>query len=111
MRSNPLKVVCGLSLLFLAGCGDSAKLPTEATSGPNPTLPEPNPTLIPTVKIAKAAGWSASEKPTPAAGLAVMAFASGLNHPRWLHVLPNGDVLVAESNAPKRSEEGRVSRA
>jgi glucose/arabinose dehydrogenase len=107
MRSNSLKVICGLSLLFLVSCGDSAKLPIEATSGPSPALPEPNPTLIPTVKIAKAAGWSAGEKPTPAAGLAVTAFASGLDHPRWLHVLPNGDVLVAESNAPKRSEQGR----
>jgi glucose/arabinose dehydrogenase len=106
MRSISLKVICGLSLLFLAGCGESSKLPTEATSGPNPALPEPGTTLIPTVKIAKATGWSAGEKPTPAAGLAVTAFAGGLDHPRWIYVLPNGDVLVAESNAPKRSEVG-----
>jgi glucose/arabinose dehydrogenase len=59
------------------------------------------------VNIASAKGWSDGGKPTPASGLAVDAFATGLDHPRWLHVLPNGDVLVAESNAPKdRPEDG-----
>jgi glucose/arabinose dehydrogenase len=75
--------------------------------GPNPALPAPAKTAIPTVKVAPAKGWSAGQKPTPAAGLAVNAFADNLQHPRWLCVLPNGDVLVAETNAPERPEEGK----
>jgi glucose/arabinose dehydrogenase len=74
--------------------------------GPNPTLPKPRPTLIPTVNIAEAKGWQKGGTPTPAKGLRVNAFASGLDHPRWLHVLPNGDVLVAETNAPAKHDEG-----
>jgi len=108
MRSTFIKTVCALSLaLFLAACGDSAKLPAQATHGPAPPLPEPAKTLIPTINIAKATGWSSGEKPTAAAGLAVAPFAAGLDHPRWVYVLPNGDVLVSEANAPKRPEEGK----
>jgi glucose/arabinose dehydrogenase len=70
--------------------------------GPNPVLPPPETSLIPTVNVAKADGWPSGGKPVPAAGLAVSAYASGLAHPRWLYVLPNGDVLVAESNRPPR---------
>jgi len=92
--------------LSLAGCGDSATLPEEAAVGPNPILPPPASTLIPTVKIAPAKGWAAGAKPAPAAGLTVTAYATGLDHPRWLYVLPNGDVLVAETNAPPRPEDG-----
>jgi glucose/arabinose dehydrogenase len=101
------RTLSGLSLvLMLAGCGDSAQLPSQQTHGTAPTLPEPNKTLIPTVNIAKAIGWKEGEKPAAATGLTVTAFASGLEHPRWVYVLPNGDVLVAESNAPKRPAEG-----
>ena len=84
-----------------------ATLPEQAGVGPNPTLPLPNPTLIPTVNIAPAIGWPPNAKPTAAEGLAVRAFASGLDHPRWLYVLPNGDVLVAETNAPPKPEDGK----
>jgi glucose/arabinose dehydrogenase len=98
-------VTIGLSLALTA-CGDSSTLPEQAATGPNPTLPEPTETFIPTVHIAKAIGWPEGGKPTPAAGLAVNAFATGLDHPRWLVVLPNGDVLVAETNAPERPEGG-----
>ncbi len=93
--------------LMLAGCGDSAKLPEQASIGPQPPIPEPNKTWIPTVNIAPAKGWPEGAKPTAASGLAVTAYAGGLDHPRWLYVLPNGDVLVAETNAPKRPEEGK----
>jgi len=86
-------------MLSLNGCADKAALPKNAGFGPNPTLPEPSPGLLPTVNIAPAKGWSEAEKPTAAEGLAVNAFAKGLDHPRWLYVLPNGDVLVAETNA------------
>ena len=96
-------VIASLSLL-LAACGDTAQLPEGAAVGPAPALPPPNPTLIPTVKIAPAKGWSQGMKPVPATDLSVDAYATGLDHPRWLHVLPNGDVLVAETNAPPGSE-------
>ena len=92
--------------LPIAACGDSSKLPEQATVGASPTLPEPTTTLLPTVKIATAKGWPEGAVPVAAQGLTVAAFARGLDHPRWLHVLPNGDVLVAESNAPAdRPEE------
>jgi glucose/arabinose dehydrogenase len=68
--------------------------------GPNPTLPAPEHSLVPTINIAPAEPWPQGAHPTPAAGLAVAAYGIGLDHPRWLHVLPNGDVLVAESNKP-----------
>jgi glucose/arabinose dehydrogenase len=68
--------------------------------GPNPTLPAPEHSLIPTMNIAPAEPWPQGTHPSPAAGLAATAYASGLDHPRWLYVLPNGDVLVAESNKP-----------
>jgi glucose/arabinose dehydrogenase len=97
-------MVLGLAALLLAACGDSAKLPEQATVGANPTLPEPNETLIPTIKVAKGKGWPEGKTPTAASGLAVNAFATNLDHPRWLYVLQNGDVLVAESNAPKKEE-------
>lgn len=96
--------------LTVSSCGDRAKLPVSAGMGPAPTLPKPNKTLIPTVKIADAIGWLGSA-PTPAEGLRVAAFAENLDHPRWLYVLPNGDVLVAETNAPPRPEDGKGFKA
>lgn len=95
----PLVVV-----LMLAGCGETATLPVKAGYGPDPELPPPNTTLLPTVNIAPAVGWREGEAPRPAEGLEVNAFATGLYHPRWLYVLPNGDVLVAETNAPPQPE-------
>jgi len=89
----------------LAACGEHARLTVSDGMGPDPTLPEPNKTPIPTIKVADATGWPEGTMPTPAAGLAVVPFATGLDHPRWLHVLPNGDVLVAETNAPERPDE------
>jgi len=91
----------------LAGCGESATLPLAAGTGPRPLLPAPRPTLLPTVNIAPAIGWPAGLLPQAAAGTTVAAFARGLAHPRWLLALPNGDVLVAETNAPERPEEGK----
>jgi glucose/arabinose dehydrogenase len=87
-------------LLALSACGDTARLPAEAGTGANPELPPPHRTAIPTVHIAQAKGWSGDATPQAADGLAVRAYASGLDHPRWVYVLPNGDVLVAETNAP-----------
>jgi len=91
-------------LLVLAGCGANATLPIKTQMGTSPPLPPPNPETIPTVDIAPAEGWSAGIKPIAAPGFEVSAFARGLDHPRWLYVLPNGDVLVAESNAPAEAK-------
>ena len=83
---------------------EEATVAIEDQYGPDPILPQPNPQLLPTVHQAKARPWNDGEKPTPAQGYALTEFASGLKHPRWLHVLPNGDVLVAESNKPPQEE-------
>ncbi|MCY7354971.1 MAG: sorbosone dehydrogenase family protein [Lysobacter sp.] len=96
-----------LTACTLPSCGESARLAVKDGMGPNPTLPAPDKRLIPTVNIAPATGWANGAKPIAAAGLAVNAFAQGLDHPRWLYVLPNGDVLVAETNAPPRPEDGK----
>ncbi len=92
--------------LLLAGCAPQASLPIAAGTGPKPELPKPTESLIPTVNIAPAIGWPSNAAPQAAAGLAVKPFAEGLDHPRWLTVLPNGDVLVAETNAPPKPEDG-----
>lgn len=88
----------------LVACTEAPELPARATFGPNPVLPPPQSSLLPTVDIAPARGWQEGETPRAAEGLEVAAFATGLDHPRWLHVLPNGDVLVAETNAPADRE-------
>lgn len=101
---NFLLVFTGALAAMMAGCGDESALPKGADSGPNPTLPEPVTTALPTVNIAPAKGWASGQVPSAASGLAVAAFARDLNHPRSLLVLPNGDVLVAESNAPPKEQ-------
>ncbi|HVG10420.1 MAG TPA: sorbosone dehydrogenase family protein [Thermoanaerobaculia bacterium] len=109
------KRVAGLCLLVvlvvlvggITGCASSAKLPVAAGTGPDPTLPPPNKALIPLVHVVKATGWEGGAKPVAAQGTAVAAFARDLIHPRWLYVLPNGDVLVAETNAPERPEDNK----
>lgn len=94
----------------LVACGESSTLQVSDGTGPAPKLPEPNKTLVPTVNIAEAIGWPQGAKPTPAQGLQVGAFAEGLDHPRWLYVLPNGDVLVAETNAPPKPDDAKGIR-
>ena len=100
-------VVAVTASVALSGCGDMAKLPVSAGTGPTPQLPEPHQTLIPTVDIAPVKGWAENDKPTPANGLKVQKFAAGLQHPRSVYVLPNGDVLVAETDAPPKPEDGK----
>lgn len=103
MRKLSGILICSV---VLAACGDKSTLPVGADVGPDPVLGEPKKRLIPTVNIAPATGWPQGARPTPAEGLQVQEFARALAHPRWLYVLPNGDVLVAESNAPKRAGGG-----
>jgi len=93
------------SAIALCACATQKAMPIDASSGTAPMLPKPEPSLVPTVHVAKATGWPEGAKPTPAAGLAVNAFAADLKHPRWLYVLPNGDVLVAETDAPPKPDD------
>ena len=104
MRRPSPAIFAAAALSVLAGCGDKSTLPAGAGIGPAPQLPAPKRSLIPTVDIAPAKGWPEGGKPRAAQGLEVQALAHGLDHPRWLYVLPNGDVLVAESNRPQTPE-------
>lgn len=99
-----------VTAFFAAGCGTPAQLPVSAGIGPKPLIPPPSTAPIPLINVVKAKGWAPNATPIPMAGTRVNAFARGLTHPRWLYVLPNGDVLVAETNAPKRPEEGKGIR-
>ncbi len=94
-----------LILCLLAACS-GAEAPLSSVQGPDPTLPAPEQRLLPTVNIAPARGWPAGATPVAAPGLAVSPFYVGLDHPRWLLVLPNGDVLVAETNAQPSPPRG-----
>jgi glucose/arabinose dehydrogenase len=109
MRTIPLVLVIALSG-GLAACGETSRLQVSDGTGPSPQLPEPNKTLVPTLNIAPAIGWPEGAKPMAANGTQVAAFAEDLDHPRWLYVLPNGDVLVAETNAPPKPEDGKGIR-
>jgi glucose/arabinose dehydrogenase len=96
--------IVGLTAWALAACGDTAMLQVSAGTGPHPALPAAKQSLIPTVNIAPAVGWPTGITPVAAPGTSVVAFATGLDHPRWLLSLPNGDVLVAETNAPPKPD-------
>jgi glucose/arabinose dehydrogenase len=93
--------------LVMAACGSAARFPVAAGTGFRPVLPAPEEALIPTVNVVRAKRWAGDAVPLAADGLAVHAFARGLDHPRWIYVLPNGDVLVSETNAPKRPDDGK----
>lgn len=95
-----LRFLALLCLAALAACGDTARLPEAASIGASPQLPPPARALLPTVHIAPAEGWPEGAQPQAAPGFTVTALQRGLQHPRWLLVLPDGDVLVAESNQP-----------
>ena len=104
MRQRTVLLI-GVMAVLVAACTEVATLPISAGTGPQPVLPAPRRMLIPTVNIARATGWPDAATPQAAPGLRVAAFASALDHPRWLYVLPNGDVLVAETNAPPKPDD------
>ncbi len=87
-------------IAMLSACGDASRLTPAQQSGGNPPLPQPQNFLVPPMKVPTGVGWSQGQSPTVAAGLRIEKIASGLMHPRQLLVLPNGDVLVVESNGP-----------
>ena len=109
MRNIFLLATClGWLTIPLVGCSDPQDTATHKPSyGASPTLPAPEKSWIPTVNIATATGWPSGGKPVAADGIAVNAFASGLDHPRTLYTLPNGDVLVAETNAPPKPDDAK----
>ena len=98
-------LLTAMLLAAVIGCSEMARLPVSAGTGSQPELPAPRTSLIPTVNISKAIGWPAGAVPVATAGTQVQAFAESLDHPRWLLVLPNGDVLVAETNAPPKPDD------
>jgi glucose/arabinose dehydrogenase len=106
-RCAAFRTVVAVAAAMATGCAATARLPVSAGTGANPVLPAPRISLIPTVHVIDAKGWPADGKPIAAAGTTVTAFARGLDHPRWLYVLPNGDVLVAETNAPPRPDASK----
>lgn len=93
--------------LLLSACGETATLAVSDGSGTAPVLPQPVHTVLPTVNIAPAVGWASGATPVAASGTQVAAFAAELDHPRWLYVLPNRDVLVAETNAPPKPDDSK----
>ena len=108
---RPVRALAAAVLaLSLAACSDTAQLAVADGTGPDPVLPAPSGGVLPTVNIAPAVGWGDDGTPEAAPGLEVAAFARGLDHPRQLKVLENGDVLVAESAAPG-TDEGSGLRA
>lgn len=107
MSSTLLKIYLLGAACFAAACGSPARLPVSAETGVNPVIPRPSESVIPVINVVTAKGWPDNATPVAGEGLTVRAFASGLDHPRWLYVLPNGDVLVAETNAPKRPDDGK----
>jgi glucose/arabinose dehydrogenase len=113
MRTNLLLAISiGALALPLVGCNDPQDTKTaEQSYGASPSLPPPQSSLIPTINVATATGWPSGATPTAANGMAVHAFATGLDHPRTVYVLPNGDVLVAESNAPPKPDDGKGFKA
>lgn len=103
--TRALACLAGLAMFCAGDARAQQGPPTEF--GPSPVLPAPEEKWLPSIHIAKAKGWGANEAPHAAAGTAVVALARGLQHPRWLYVLPNGDVLVAESDAPARPDDNK----
>lgn len=99
-------LISGSLVLLVAACSETPKQLTPVGYGEKPVLPLPETSVLPTLNIAPAVGWQNEAKPVAATGTQVSAFAKGLDHPRWLYVLPNNDVLVAETNAPAKDGVG-----
>ena len=103
-------VLVGVAVFAWLAWPDRARLSVDQVAGRQPTIQAPREQVIPTVNIAKPVGWTNGAKPSVAQGLTIRSFATGLDHPRWLYELPNGDVLVAETNSPPRPSAGLVQR-
>ena len=109
-KAHHAVLILGPAALLLSACGAGPALPPDQGYGPNPTLPAAKKQALPVVKIAPAVRWADGQTPDAAPGFTATALVRGLDHPRWLYVLPNGDVLIAETNAPAKPEDGRGIR-
>ncbi|MGR4863491.1 PQQ-dependent sugar dehydrogenase [Caulobacter sp. LARHSG274] len=109
-RLSRVLLILAPAALALSACGGGPALPPEQGYGPNPTLPAAQKQLLPVMKIAPAVGWAEGQTPEAAPGFVATALVRDLEHPRWLYVLPNGDLLVAETNAPPKPEDGKGIR-
>lgn len=101
-------LVIGAGGFWYLSQGDVADLSVEEVAGTDPVLQEGEAQTVPTVQIAEPVGWAKGEAPVAAEGLEVARFAEGLEHPRTIHTLPNGDVLVSLTRAPKSEGGGGV---
>ena len=101
-----LVLLVGIAVVAWLAWPDKARVDLANVAGARPEITAPREQVLPTVKTAKPIGWAQGQTPVPATGLKVAAFATGLDHPRWLYRLPNGDVLVAETNSPPRDGGG-----
>ena len=101
MNGSARRIAMTLALAaLLGGCADKASLSPTQQSGENPPLPEARDFLMPPMQVPDGVGWKQAQAPKVAAGLRIEKIASELMHPRQLLVLPDGDVLVVESNGP-----------
>jgi glucose/arabinose dehydrogenase len=96
---TPRSMIALIAFAVLTACGSKGGDPA-LQYGPNPYLPTPHQYLLPPMNVPQSMGWSAGETPTASVGLKVAALAVGLEHPRFLYTLPDGDILVVESNGP-----------
>ena len=99
-------IVLALAGIWYITRPDVAKLPLDAVTGASPEITAPRPQIFPTIAVAEVDRWQAGEAPIAAPGLIVERFAEGLDHPRNSYTLPNGDILVAETNSPPRDLGG-----
>jgi glucose/arabinose dehydrogenase len=106
LRVGLVLILIAVGVVVYLAWPDRARVPIAAVQGQRPQITAPRRQVLPTIKVADVVGWKAGEMPTPALGLRVQPFATGLDHPRWLYRLPNGDVLVAETNSPPREGGG-----
>ncbi|MBN8841023.1 MAG: sorbosone dehydrogenase family protein [Sphingomonadales bacterium] len=105
-----LVVLAAIAILAWIAWPDTARLNIADVQGQRPDITSPREQWIPTMNVAKAVGWPDGAKPTAGPGLSVAAYTTGLDHPRWLYRLPNGDILVAETNSPPRDTGGIANK-
>jgi len=101
-----LILIVGGITLYIMSRPDVARFSVAETSGRVPVMGAQDAQTIPTINVPEATSWPAGQAPRAAAGLTVQRFAEGLDHPRTILVLPNGDVLTAESQSPPRKDGG-----
>lgn len=99
-KRNWTTLVVVACVVILTACGERAQLDPKTQMGNDPKLPEPQNFLVPPMQVPTGVGWQGDAHPAVANGLSIEKIAGGLMHPRQLLALPNGDVLVVESNGP-----------